>query len=158
MSAPVLPETEELFDAYGPGPVAETEEFADGVRGSAVFGVSVLVAAGCVGANWMFTGGLSFFFDLCFVVLCLSAAMVVDTHDAFSLCVLPPLVFGLAVGGLSLADPGSLTADATTSHAFLVGLAAHAGALVAGYALALAALAVRWVGRDTPGRPAADNG
>lgn len=132
------------------------EEFADGAKGSTVFAVSVVAVVGCVGVNWMLTGGLSFFFDLSFVVLCLAAAMLVDTRDAFSLCVLPPLAFGVAVAGLSLVDPGALIADGAVGQAFLVGLAAHAGALVAGYGLALAALAARWVGGRTPAGPAVD--
>lgn len=164
MTSPVFPETDEYVATWTHEPPAAepvdqmSDPYADdeplteevpvtGVTGGTVALLAVLVTLGCVGLNALFTGGLSFFFDLCFVVICLVAAMAVDKQDMFTVGVLSPLIFGLAVGVLAVLDPGSLAAASGRAQAFLIGLTDHAGALVAGYALALVTLGVRWTNR-----------
>lgn len=83
-------------------------------------------------------------FDVCFVLACIAAALAVRPRDFFTVGVLPPLLMvgvfvlvGLARPEL-IADPGDGVVQAVVS-----GLSHHAGALVTGYLLALAVLAVR---------------
>lgn len=104
-------------------------------------------------------GDLGLFFDLCFVGLCLALALRVRPADFFVVGVLPPL---LMLGVLVLLD---LTRPAVLGHprdglvqSVVTGLAQHSGALVAGYALCLVALAVRQhhlaQAANRPGSPA----
>jgi hypothetical protein len=89
-------------------------------------------------------GRVSLFFDLCFVVLCIALALKVRPTDFFTVGVLPPLIMVgvFALLGLTrpavIADPGDGVVQAVVS-----GLSHHSGALVAGYLLCLATLAVR---------------
>jgi hypothetical protein len=87
---------------------------------------------------------LGIFFDLCFVLLCIGLALLVRPSDFFTVGVLPPL---LMVGVFVLlgftrpeviADSGDGVIQAVVS-----GLSHHSGALVVGYLLCLATLAVR---------------
>jgi hypothetical protein len=97
-----------------------------------------------VAVDVLLVGELSFFFDLCFIVLCLGLALVVKPHDFFTVGVLPPLmmlaVFALlgAVAPETVADKGDGIVQSVVS-----GLAHHSGALVAGYAVCLGTLALR---------------
>ena len=79
-----------------------------------------------------------------FVGLCVAAALLVRPRDFFVIGVLPPLMMlgvfvlaGLVAPGL-IARPGDGVVQAVVS-----GLSIHAGALVAGYLLALGTLAYR---------------
>jgi hypothetical protein len=89
-------------------------------------------------------GRVSLFYDLCFVVLCIALALKVRPTDFFTVGVLPPLIMVgvFALLGLTrpavIADPGDGVVQAVVS-----GLSHHSGALVAGYLLCLATLAVR---------------
>ena len=83
-------------------------------------------------------------FDISFVLLCVGLALLVRPADFFTVGVLPPL---LMVGVLALvggtrpelvADPGDGIVQAVVS-----GLSQHAGALITGYLLSLAVLAIR---------------
>lgn len=93
-------------------------------------------------------GRLSFFFDLSFVALCLGLAALVRPGDFFTVGVLPPLLmvalFTLLAWAAptAIADPGDSVVQSVVS-----GLAMHSGALVVGYALCLATLALRQRGR-----------
>jgi len=87
---------------------------------------------------------LGLLFDLTFVTVCARAALMVRPADFFTVGVLPPLIM---VGVFALlgttrpeviADPGDGVVQAVVS-----GLSHHSGALVAGYLLCLATLAVR---------------
>ncbi len=96
------------------------------------------VATGCVAAlDFALTGGLTIFFDLCFVVICLVAAMAVRRHDLFSTAVLPPLVYAATIGAVAVLAPTTFVEASGLSKTFMTGLTGHAGALVAGYAVAL---------------------
>lgn len=87
---------------------------------------------------------LGLLFDLVFVALCLYAALAVRPPDFFTVGVLPPLVMLGTVGLLALAQPASVArSDDDVVQATVTGLSHHAIALVAGYLLTLAILAVR---------------
>jgi hypothetical protein len=84
--------------------------------------------------------------DIAFVMVCVAAALAVRPRDFFVVGVLPPLLMGATVAFVALtvrdavADPSDGLGQALVS-----GLAHHAGALVVGYALTLAVLALRQV-------------
>jgi hypothetical protein len=98
------------------------------------------------GLNIALTDELSLFFDLTFVVLCLMAALSVRPRDFFVVGVLPPLLMLGTVTLLAVVARGAVAEEVDSLvQAVVSGLAHHAGALVAGYALALAILALRQV-------------
>lgn len=111
-------------------------------RQAVALGVAAVLTI--VAIDVLLVGELSFFFDLCFIVLCLGLALVVKPHDFFTVGVLPPLmmlaVFTLlgAVAPETVADRGDGIVQAVVS-----GLAHHSGALVAGYAVCLGTLWLR---------------
>lgn len=89
-------------------------------------------------------GELSYFFDLSFVVLCLGLALVVRADDFFTVGVLPPLMMVATFTLLGLVGPETVAhPDDGVVQAVVTGLAHHSGALVAGYVLCLATLALR---------------
>ena len=94
-------------------------------------------------------------FDVCFVLLCLALALLVRPADLFVVGVLPPLLMVGAFTLLGLAR-AEVIADHTDSvvQAVVTGLGHHAGALVTGYGLSLAVLAIRhhMIGRRRDGR------
>ncbi|MDQ3485381.1 MAG: hypothetical protein M3445_08235 [Actinomycetota bacterium] len=108
-----------------------------GMPGRGVVLVTGLVTAGVVGLDFALTGGLSIFFDLCFVVICLVAAMGVRRHDIFATGVLPPLAYAAAVGAVALIAPTAIIDSAGLSKTFMTGLAGHAATLVASYGVVL---------------------
>lgn len=95
---------------------------------------------------------LTLVFDVAFVMICVAAALAVRPRDFFVVGVLPPLLMAGTVLVLAIvargavADPGDGVVQATVS-----GLAHHAGALVLGYGLALAVLALRQVAMRNAG-------
>lgn len=90
------------------------------------------------------TGGLSLLFDLAYVALCVTLALRVRPSDFFTVGVLPPLLMLGVFWVLGLFTPGSIAGKGDgTLQAVLTGLADHATALAAGYALCLACLAIR---------------
>jgi hypothetical protein len=89
-------------------------------------------------------GELSYFFDLSFVALCLGLALVVRPDDFFTVGVLPPLMMVATFTLLGLVAPATIAhPDDGVVQAVVSGLAHHSGALVAGYILCLATLAMR---------------
>ena len=112
--------------------------------GPQVVALGVAAVLTVVVLNVWLVGELSLFFDLCFVVLCLGLALAVRPRDFFTVGVLPPLmllgVFTLI--GLTAPDVIAERHDGVV-QAVVSGLAHHSGALVAGYALCLATLALR---------------
>lgn len=90
--------------------------------------------------------GLTWLFDIVFVLVAIAAALAVRPRDFFVIGVFPPLLMAATIAGLavwardSVADP-----DDGFLQSLVSGLAHHAGALVAGYALTLAVLALRQV-------------
>lgn len=89
---------------------------------------------------------LTLFSDVAFVLICVGSALAVRPREFFVIGVLPPLLMAGTVGLLALLAPGAV-ADASDGfgQALVSGLAHHAGALVVGYGLTLAVLALRQV-------------
>jgi hypothetical protein len=135
-------------DVYEPYETPETtvaNEYstAPGMPARGVIVISAASTLGCAALDVALTGGLSMFFDLCFVVICLVGAMAVRPRDLFTAGVLAPLVFGGTIAVVAALAPDLLAPQVGISQAFLTGLADHAGGLVAGYAVALVTVAGR---------------
>jgi hypothetical protein len=91
-------------------------------------------------------GRIGIVFDVAFVLICLAAALWVRPRDFFSIGVLPPLLLGSTVVVLALVDRAAIAkAGDPFFQAVVSGLAHHALALVVGYGLTLAVLALRQV-------------
>ena len=88
--------------------------------------------------------GISLFFDLMFVVVCVAAALAVRPRDFFLIGVFPPLLMAVTLLVLAMVATGTI-ADPRDGliQAVVSGLAHHAGSLVAGYVLTLVVLALR---------------
>jgi len=107
-----------------------------------VLGVAVSLTVAVL--DLIVTGGLSLLFDLVYVALCVALALRVRPADFFTVGVLPPLLMLGTFWLLGLITPGSIAGSGDgTVLAVLTGLADHSGALVIGYALCLACLAIR---------------
>lgn len=114
--------------------------------GRQVVALTTLAAVSTAWLNVVLTARLSLFFDLTFVVLCLAAAFAVRPRDFFIVGVLPPLLMLGVVTMLAVAARGTVADDVDSlAQAVVSGLAHHASGLVAGYAVALAVLALRQV-------------
>jgi hypothetical protein len=123
---------------------------APGMPARGVIVLSSATALGCAAVDFALTGRLSIFFDLCFVTVCLVGAMAVRRRDLFTAGVLAPLVLAGVIAVIGFMSPQTFAATGGISRVFLSGLAQHAGALVAGYGVALATVA----GRVSASRPA----
>lgn len=115
--------------------------------------LSTTAALALAGLNLSLTDELTLVFDAGFVLVCLWAALAVRPRDFFVVGVLPPLLMLSTVTLLALVARGAV-ADEVDSlvQAVVSGLAHHAGALVAGYFLALLVLALRQVALRNSGR------
>lgn len=112
--------------------------------GRQVIALGFALTLTAVAVDLLLVGSLSLFFDLSFVVACLLLAWMVRPRDFFTVGVLPPLLMlgvfvlaGFVAPGL-IANPRDSVVQAVIS-----GLSIHAGALIAGYVLALGSLAYR---------------
>ena len=112
--------------------------------GREVVALGVAVALTAVALDLLLVGHVSILFDLCFVALCVAVALRVRPSDFFTVGVLPPLIM---LGVFTLVG---LTRPAMIAHrgdgvvqAVLSGLSHHSLALLVGYGLCLACLAVR---------------
>ena len=124
---------------------------APGLTGRALALTATATACLVAGLDVALTGRISYFFDLCFVVLCLTAAAAVRRRDAFTAGVLPPLLLALVIAGAALIAPETLAASGRLTTVFVKGLASHADALMWGFAVALVTVGVRKIaGRDRP--------
>jgi hypothetical protein len=108
-----------------------------GIPGRGVCLLTIVAAGGCAVLDLALTRGITLFFDLCFVTICLVAAMSVRRRDLFTTGVMPPLIFAAVVGVVAALSPDTFVAFGGASKAFMTGLAQHAPGLVAGYAVAL---------------------
>jgi hypothetical protein len=100
-------------------------------------------------------GQVGLLFDVSFVAVCLTVALLVRSEDFFTVGVLPPLIMLTVVVLVALWHASALTGpdmqlDAGLVATVLTGLARHAVALGLGYAGCLVCLAVRsqFAGRD----------
>ena len=115
------------------GPRVSAFETSDGLSSRGVIVASSVAAAGCAGLNLLLTGGqITFFFDLCFVVICLVSAMAVRRADLFTAGVLPPLLFAGVIAVISLVAPHAFESGPGVNKVFLTGLANNAAGLVFG--------------------------
>ncbi|QIK74178.1 DUF6542 domain-containing protein [Nocardioides piscis] len=111
-------------------------------RQAVALGIALVLTI--VAIDVLLVGELSFFFDLCFIVLCLGLALIVKPHDFFTVGVLPPLMMLAVFILLAAVAPGTVARpDDAMVQAVISGLAHHSGALVAGYATCLGTLALR---------------
>lgn len=135
---------EETIRQAKPAKPSRAASASIGLSGGALVLASALGAAMVAVLDlWLTNGRLTFFFDLCFVVLCLVAATSVRRTDLFTAGVLPPLIFAAAIAVVSVVAPQALGAGTGVDRVFLTGLATHAAGLVAGYAVALLTVAAR---------------
>ncbi len=112
--------------------------------GRQVVVLGVAVALTVVVLDVLLVGRVSLFFDLCFVALCVGLALVVRPTDFFVVGVLPPLIMLAVFTLLGLTRPGVIAHPQDgVVQAVVSGLSHHSSALVAGYVLCLAVLAVR---------------
>ena len=125
--------------------------------GRQVIALGFALTLTAVTIDLLLVGSLSLFFDLSFVVACLLLAWMVRPQDFFTVGVLPPLLMlgvfllaGIDSPGL-IARPGDGVVQAVVS-----GLSIHAGALIAGYLLALGSLAYRARRAHRPARSLLD--
>jgi hypothetical protein len=89
---------------------------------------------------------ITWVFDVAFVLVCLAAALAVRPRDFFMVGVFPPLLMAVTIVILAVVARGSVADERDgLVQALVSGLAHHAGALVAGYALTLVVLALRLV-------------
>ena len=99
--------------AAGPEPV---RPFWDGVsRGSEVVALSVALTLTAATVEITLAGHLHLFFDLCFVAVCIAAALLVRPRDFFTVGVLPPLLMFGTMVLVALNGPASSPPDTTAS-------------------------------------------
>jgi len=112
--------------------------------GTRVTRFSIFASLLLVVTDLIVSSDLGRIFDSGFVVLCMAIALAIRPADFFAVGVLPPmLLLGLFVV-LGVVDRDSIApADDSLIQAVISGLAHHSGPLLAGYALALAVLAIR---------------
>jgi hypothetical protein len=128
--------------------------------GTRVTRLAVLCCLALVVLDATTSGRVGIVFDVGFGLVCLGAALAVHPRDFFRVGVLPPLLLLGCTVALSLA---ARTTIARPGDGFVQGVVSgltdHAGALVSGYGLALAVLAVRQrvVARAARRRPAYSN-
>jgi hypothetical protein len=127
--------------------------------GRLVVTVSVLTMLAVVALNLLFSGKITWFYDLAFVAMCVGAALAVRPRDFFVIGVYPPLLMFCTVAILALIDRRTVADEVDPLvQAVVSGLAHHAGALVAGYGLTLGILALRQVALRNSGRIRAEAG
>jgi hypothetical protein len=119
--------------------------FWDGTsRGTEVVALCVALTLTAATAEISVSGHVRLFFDVCFVAVCATAALLVRPRDFFTVGVLPPLLmFGTMV--LVALNGRAVVADRHDSlvQAVVTGLAHHSVALFVGYAAALTILVLR---------------
>ena len=120
-----------------PPPVRQLKTFQ-------VVGGAVVATAAAVAFDMTLTGRLSMFFDLCFVLVGLWAALVVRRQGLYAIGVLPPLLLGAVVAFLAVTMPSTLTASHIAFvSTWLTGLARHGVALGATHIVVLAIVGLR---------------
>jgi len=121
--------------------------------GHEVAALAAALTMTAVSIDLLLDSSLSYFFDLCFVAICLAVALAVRPRDFFTVGVLPPLLLVTVCLLLALADTDVLARpDDSVVQATVTGLAHHMVALTVGYALCLSVLVVRQCVRRRPDR------
>jgi hypothetical protein len=113
-------------------------------RGSEVVALATASTLTAAAVEVTVVSRLGLFFDLCFVVICLAAALMVRPRDFFTVGVLPPL---LMLGTMLLVALNGADVIATRHdnvvQAVVTGLAHHSIGLFVGYAVSLVTLVLR---------------
>ncbi len=92
--------------------------------------------------NLLLVGRLSFFFDLCFVVICLGAGLLARQGEGWNVGLTPPMLLLMVVIFLSVLAPGTVAESQDSAlQAVITAMTRHSTALISGYLLFLAALA-----------------
>ena len=114
------------------------------VPGSEVTALASALVLTAAAAETAFVGRLGLFFDLCFILVCLGAALMVRPRDFFTVGVLPPLLMAGTMLLVALNGPRVIAAaHDSVVQAVVTGLAHHSVALFAGYAVCLLTLLAR---------------
>jgi hypothetical protein len=114
------------------------------VPGSEVAALASALVLTAAAAETAFVGRLGLFFDLCFILVCLGAALMVRPRDFFTVGVLPPLLMAGTMLLVALNGPKVIAAaHDSVVQAVVTGLAHHSLALFAGYAVCLLTLLAR---------------
>lgn len=112
------------------------------VRPLVALGFALVLTA--VAIDHLLSGRLTFFFDLCFVSICLLLALRAGADALYTAAVLPPALMFLTCVLLAYTAPAMVAhADDSVAQALVSGLAHHAPALAVGYGLCLATLLSR---------------
>jgi hypothetical protein len=123
-----------------------------------VVALAVLSASGVVVLDLLVSAGLTAIYDLAFLVICLAAVLTVRPRDFFVVGVLPPLLMLGVVAVLAVVARGVVAEEGDALvQAVVSGLAHHAGALTAGYALTLGILVLRQLAIRNSGRIRGDH-
>lgn len=118
-------------------------------------GAACALTVVCLDLLW--TGRVTWLFDIAFVGLCIGVALLVRPRDFFGIGVLPPLLMVGIFVLLGFAAPGAVArAEDSVIQTVVSGLAHHAIALVVGYVLCLGILAQRAHWMAEHGDPAAE--
>ena len=89
-------------------------------------------------------GEVTTVFDVVFVLVCVTVALLVRPEDFFTVGVLPPLIMASVFVLVGLTEPAAIAhPDDGLVQAVVSGLSTHAVALGIGYGLCLAVLVVR---------------
>jgi len=106
--------------------------------------LSVAVTVSAMALDLALSPELGFFYDLCFVTICVAAALAVRPGDFFPIGTLPPLLMLGTMVLVALDQPQAIAHHTDgVVQATVSGLAHHSAALAAGYALSLGVLAIR---------------
>jgi hypothetical protein len=113
-------------------------------RGSEVVALMIALTLTSAAAEIAVASRLGWFFDVCFVAICLLSALLVRPRDFFNVGVLPPLLMlgTMLVVALNGARVIAARHDSVV-QAVVTGLAHHSVALFVGYALCLVTLVLR---------------
>jgi hypothetical protein len=123
---------------------APTRIWGGDTRGSEVVALATALTLTSAAAEITLVGRLGLFFDLCFVAICLMAALMVRPREFFTVGVLPPLLM-LGTMVLVALNGAQVVASRHDSvlQAVITGLAHHSVALFVGYAVCLVTLVLR---------------
>ena len=112
--------------------------------GREVVALGLAVALTAIVVDVGLVGRVTFFFDLCFVALCVGLALAVRPTDFFTVGVLPPMIMVVVFTILGFSRPETIAhPEDGVIQAVVSGLSRHSAALVVGYLLCLACLAIR---------------
>jgi hypothetical protein len=121
-----------------------------GIPGRGIILLGLVAAFALAAVDIALNDQLSLFFSLGFVLIGLLCALGVRRSDLFTAGVLPPLLLAAIVGVFAIAMPSAVEATSgSISHAWVAGLAHHAGGLVSAHAAALLMIALRMLNEPT---------